>query len=86
MAIVMSASTGLITKRMTLMTTSVRPWTARLTSPSWKSWVRLSMSLVIRVISRPAFSSVKKSSDRRWKCENTRTRSEYMSFSPRRPV
>ncbi len=44
------------------------------------------MSLVIRVISTPAFSSVKKSSDSRWKWEKTRTRKPYMSRSPRRPV
>ncbi len=86
MRIMMSASVGLMTNSTTAMTTSVSPCTARLTSPSWNSVVSASMSLVMRVMSRPAFSSVKKSSDRRWKWEKTRTRSSYMSVSPSRPV
>ena len=44
------------------------------------------MSLVMRVINRPAFSPVKKSSESRWRWENTRTRSSYMSRSPSTPV
>ena len=70
----------------TVMTTSVSACTAKFTKPSWKSWVRASMSLVMRVMSTPAFSFVKYPSDWRCKCENTRTRSWYMSFSPSRPV
>ncbi len=42
--------------------------------PSCSDCWRFSMSLVMRVIRRPARSSVKKSSDMRWKCENTLTR------------
>ena len=48
------------------MTTSVMPWTTKLTRPSWSRVVRASMSLVIRVIRTPDFSLVKKSSDWRW--------------------
>ena len=44
------------------------------------------MSLVIRVMTRPAFSSVKNDSDSRWRWENTRTRRSNMRRSPRRPV
>ena len=44
------------------------------------------MSLVMRVSRTPTFSLVKKSSDWRWKWANTRTRSSYISRSPRRPV
>ena len=82
MTIMIRASVGLITNSTTAMTTSVSPCTARLTSPSWNSVVSASMSLVMRVMSRPAFSSVKKSSDRRWKWENTRMRSSNISSRP----
>ena len=44
------------------------------------------MSLVMRVISTPAFSPVKKSSDSRWKWVKIRTRSDSSSVSPTRPV
>jgi hypothetical protein len=44
--------------RIAVTTTRVSACTARLTMPSWNSWVSDSMSLVIRLISRPAFSSV----------------------------
>ncbi len=46
---------------MTVTITIVSAWTARFTMPSWNSWLSASMSLVMRVITRPAFSSVKKS-------------------------
>ncbi len=65
---------GLSTNSAPAIATSVRPCTARLTRPSWNSAVRLSMSDVMRVMSRPAFSPVKKSSDSRWKWLKTRTR------------
>ena len=42
--------------------------------PSWKSWLSASMSLVMRVMTRPAFSPVKKSIDSRWRWQKTRTR------------
>ena len=50
-------------------------WTTNCTSPSWNSTVSDSMSLVIRVMSTPDRSAVKKPSDWRWKWLNTRTRS-----------
>ena len=43
------------------------------------------MSLVARVMIRPAFSSVKKSRDWRWMWLNTRSRSQYRRSSPIRP-
>ena len=58
----------------TVTNTIVRPCTNSWTSPSWRSCVRLSRSLVIRVMSRPAFSREKKSIDSRWKWLNTLTR------------
>ena len=44
------------------------------------------MSLVIRVMSTPAFSSVKKSSDSRWRWANTFTRRSFMTQAASRPV
>ena len=44
------------------------------------------MSLVIRVMTTPAFSSVKKSRDRRWRCEKTLTRRSFMTHAASRPV
>ncbi len=41
-----------------VITINVKACTAKLTSPSWKSWLSASMSLVMRVIKTPAFSSV----------------------------
>ena len=49
------------------MTTMVSPWMANWASPSWSSCCRFSMSLVIRLMTTPAFSSVKKSSESRWR-------------------
>ncbi len=54
--------------------------------PSWKSWVIDSTSLVMRDISRPAFSVVKNSVDRRWRWEKIRTRRAFSRRSPTRPV
>ena len=64
----------------------VRPCTAKFTSPSWKSWFRFSMSLVILVMITPAFSSVKKSSDRRWRWAKILTRRSTSRPWPIRPV
>ncbi len=47
------------------MTTMVSPWMASWESPSWSSCWRFSMSLVILLMTTPAFSSVKKPSERR---------------------
>ena len=64
------------------MTTIVRPWMANCASPSWRSCCRFSMSLVIRVMITPAFSSVKKSSDRRWRWVKTLTRRSFITQRP----
>ena len=56
--IVMAASRGFVKKRMTMIVTMVRPWSANWLRPSWRSCWRFSMSLVIRVMTTPAFSSV----------------------------
>ena len=55
----MRASFTSMVNRMTVMTTMVRPWMANWARPSCSSCWRFSMSLVIRVMSTPAFSSVK---------------------------
>ena len=68
---VMAASAGLRAMSTPVTNTIVRPWTNSWTNPSWRSCVRLSRSLVMRVISRPAFSREKKSTDSRWKWLNT---------------
>ena len=44
------------------------------------------MSLVIRVMTTPAFSAVKKSSDRRCRCEKTLTRRSFITPAASRPV
>ena len=56
---------------MIVTITIVSAWTARFTMPSWNSWLSASMSLVMRVITRPAFSPVKKSMDSRCRCAKT---------------
>ncbi len=58
MSTVTMASRTLRVKRMAVMTIMVRPCTAKLASPSWSSCCRFSMSLVMRVMITPAFSSV----------------------------
>ena len=68
------------------MTTMVRPWMANWARPSWSSCWRFSMSLVMRVMITPAFSSVKKSSDRRWRWAKTLTRRSFMTPAASRPV
>ena len=44
------------------------------------------MSLVMRVMTTPAFSSVKKPSDRRWRWAKTFTRRSFMTQAASRPV
>ena len=44
------------------------------------------MSLVMRVMTTPAFSAVKKSSDSRCRCEKTLTRRSFMTPAANRPV
>ena len=44
------------------------------------------MSLVIRLMITPAFSSVKKSSDSRWRWVKTLTRRSFMTQAASRPV
>ena len=44
------------------------------------------MSLVIRVMTTPAFSSVKKSSERRWRWVKTFTRRSFITQAASRPV
>ncbi len=80
------ASVGLTANSTTATMARVRNWTNMLTRPSWNRAVSDSMSLVMRVISTPPFSAVKKLSDRRWKWEKIRMRSVSMSASPTRPV
>ena len=85
-ATVMRASRTLVVKRMTVITTMVRPWMANWARPSWSSCWRFSMSLVMRVMTTPAFSAVKKSSDRRCRWENTLTRRSFITPAANRPV
>ena len=73
-------------KRMTVMTTMVSPWMASWDSPSWRSCWRFSMSLVIRLMTTPAFSSVKKPSERRCRWAKTLTRRSFITQAARRPV
>ena len=44
------------------------------------------MSLVMRLMTTPAFSSVKKSSESRWRWRNTLMRRSFMTHEARRPV
>ena len=44
------------------------------------------MSLVMRLMTTPAFSSVKKSSESRWRWRNTVMRRSFMTHDARRPV
>ena len=82
----MIARRTFIVKRRTVITTMVSPWIANCARPSCNSCWRFSMSLVIRLMRTPAFSSVKKSSDRRWRCVKTLTRRSFMTPAARRPV
>ena len=68
------------------MTTMVKPWMANWERPSWSSCWRFSMSLVIRLMTTPAFSSVKKSSERRCRWAKTLTRRSFMTQAASRPV
>ena len=58
---VQAASSTLVMNKMTVITIIVRPCRANWLMPSWMSCWRFSMSLVMRLMSTPAFSSVKKS-------------------------
>jgi hypothetical protein len=84
--IVMSASRTLVVKRKTEMTTMVRPWMANWARPSWSSCWRFSMSLVILLMTTPAFSSVKKSRESRWRWRKMVTRRSFITHEARRPV
>jgi hypothetical protein len=64
---VIAASVTLVAKRKAVITIMVRPWMANWASPSCSSCWRFSMSLVMRLMTTPAFSSVKKSSESRWR-------------------
>ena len=77
---------GLTAKSTTATMARVRNWTNMLTRPSWNRAVSDSMSLVMRVISTPPFSAVKKLSESRWKWEKIRMRNVSMRASPTRPV
>ena len=44
------------------------------------------MSLVMRLMTTPAFSSVKKSSESRWRCRKTLMRRSFMTHEASRPV
>ena len=44
------------------------------------------MSLVIRLMTTPAFSSVKNPSERRWRWAKTLTRRSFITQAARRPV
>ena len=82
----MTASRTSVAKRMAVMTTMVSAWMASWESPSCRSCWRFSMSLVIRLMTTPAFSSVKKPSDRRWRWAKTLTRRSFITQAARRPV
>jgi hypothetical protein len=60
-------------------------WIPNELMPSWRNCWRFSMSLVIRLMSTPAFSSVKKSRLRRCRCVNTKIRSRCMTRAASRP-
>ena len=68
------------------MTTMVSAWMASWERPSWRSCWRFSMSLVIRLMITPAFSSVKKPSERRWRWAKTLTRRSFITQAASRPV
>ena len=80
------ASTTLVAKRIIVMTIIVRPWMANELMPSWINCCRFSMSLVIRLIKTPAFSSVKKSRLSRWKWVKTRSRRSCITREAKVPV
>jgi hypothetical protein len=54
--------------------------------PSWINCWRFSMSLVMRLIKTPAFSSVKKSRLSRWNWVKTRMRRSCMTRDESLPV
>jgi hypothetical protein len=83
---VMAARVALVANKKTVITIMVSPWMANWASPSWSSCWRFSMSLVMRLMTTPAFSSVKKSRDSRWRCRNTVMRRSFMTHEARRPV
>ena len=83
---VMVANRTLVKNRITVMTTMVSPCMANWARPSWRSCCRFSTSLVIRLMTTPAFSSVKKSRERRCRWRNTVTRRSFMTHEARRPV
>ena len=68
------------------MTTMVSAWMASWERPSWRSCWRFSMSLVIRLMTTPAFSSVKKPSESRWRWAKTLTRRSFITQAASRPV
>ena len=83
---VMAASSTLVVNSTTVMTTMVSPWMASCERPSWSSCWRFSMSLVIRLMITPAFSSVKKPSDSRCRWVKIVTRRSFMTQAAIRPV
>jgi hypothetical protein len=82
---VMAASRTLVANRMMVITTMVSPWMASWESPSCRSCWRFSMSLVIRDMITPAFSSVKKPSESRWRWANTLTLRSFITQAANRP-
>ncbi len=85
-ATVIKASCTLMVNKMTVMTTMVSAWMASWERPSWSSCWRFSMSLVIRDMTTPAFSSVKNPSERRWRWAKTLTRRSFITQAASRPV
>ena len=83
---VIAAKRTLVAKRKAVITTIVRPWMANWARPSWSSCCRFSMSLVMRLMTTPAFSSVKKSSESRWRWRKIVMRRSFMTHEARRPV
>ncbi len=83
---VMAASRTSVVKRIAVITTMVSAWMASWERPSWSSCWRFSMSLVIRLITTPAFSSVKKPRESRWRWAKTLTRRSFITQAARRPL
>ncbi len=82
----MIASRTFVVNRKTDITTIVSPWMANWANPSWSNCCRFSMSLVIRVMITPAFSAVKKSSDRRCRWVKILIRRSFITPAASRPV